>query len=176
MKDYPDFPELVIEDEQFYRDECVELSRFFAKHQKELGEIHALGRRIIKFYQVLEPFFHEFTESVCHCCAVPCCVNRHGFPDFEDLVLFLAMGQGLPDYNFNVIDTDKCQFLGPNGCSLPRQARSYRCTWYFCDHVLDEFEHLNSKRFHRFDVELERLGRCRSVLLERFSELWFLSH
>ncbi len=132
-----------------------------------------MGREIQVYYQALEPFFHDYTEATCHLCDHPCCVNRHGFPDFEDLILFQAMGISIPEYNFHVIDTDICQFLTKDGCKLPRCCRSYRCTWYFCDYVLDEFEHAHRLMFGKFDSVMSRLGEKRGVLLEQFRKLWF---
>ena len=168
-----EFPELLFEEEQAYRTACRQVTAFFYANENSLSDVSAIGREIKCCYTALEPFFHDYTESICHECATPCCVNRHGFPDFEDLVLFQAMGISIPEYNFHVIDTDICQFLTKDGCSLTRCMRSYRCTWYFCDYVLDEFEHSHRIMFGKFDSAMSRLGDKRGMLLRQFKHLWF---
>jgi len=168
-----EFPELLFEDEKAYRSACCQIITFFKKHHGQLSDICAIGREIEGCYRCLEPFFRNYTEGVCHLCPTPCCVNRHGFPDFEDLILFQAMGIRIPRYNFHVIDTDICQFLTPAGCILPRCSRSYRCTWYFCDYVLDKFEHSHTRMFGKFDSAISSLGEKRCVLLMQFKNMWF---
>ncbi len=168
-----EFPELLFEDETNYRAACCEVRTFFREHAGQLSGICAIGQDIRQCYQDIEPFFHNYTEAICHCCATPCCVNRHGFPDFEDLILFQAMGLNIPHYNFHVKDTDICQFLREDGCILPRCNRSYRCTWYFCDYVLDEFQHAHGNMFQKFDCALSILGKKRCRLLNGFKAVWF---
>lgn len=168
-----EFPELLFEEEAIYRHTCRRMKIFFREHDRQLSGICKLGRQIEGCYETLEPYFHNGTETICHECLTPCCVNRHGFPDFEDLVIFQAMGSSAPNYNFHVKDTDTCQFLTEKGCILPRCNRSYRCTWYFCDYVLDEFEHAHRYTFDRFESILSNLGRKRRVLLREFKKIWF---
>lgn len=168
-----EWPELFLEDEKSYRTACCQVKLFFEGHERQLSRIYSMGKEIEGCYNTLRPFFHDYTEAICHCCATPCCVNRHGFPDFDDLVLFNSMRIKIPEYNFNVIDTNTCQFLTKDGCMLPRCSRSYRCTWYFCDYLMDEFEHLHRRMFGKFNSEMNRLGEKRGMLLCQFKRLWF---
>jgi hypothetical protein len=168
-----DFPE-VLYNERDYQIACKNINLFFTSHKQPLQNVCIIAAGIKNIYMELEPMFHT-TEKVCHQCLNPCCVNRHGFPEFEDLVLFRAMGVKSPSYNFNVLDTDRCQFLTKNGCRLKRYNRSYRCTWYFCNNVLDSFQQHDLAAFRRFDETLSHLAIKRNCLLKEFSKLWFES-
>ncbi|NPA94069.1 MAG: hypothetical protein GXO58_01430 [Thermodesulfobacteria bacterium] len=123
-------------------------------------------------YSELEPYFRDYIEPFCKNCPTPCCVNRHGFPDFEDLIFLNACGRNLNEFDFACADTDMCQYLGSNGCRLARCARSYRCTWYFCDEVLDRFESEHSASFMKFDELMHKLASERAKLIKKFESLW----
>ena len=167
-----DFPELLFEDETACLHTFHQVKAFFNVHERQLQRVCSIAAGMRKCYRVLDTFSHDFTEEICGRCSNPCCVNRHGFPDFEDLVTFQAMGLVVPAYNFHVIDTALCQFLSRHGCTLPRCSRSYRCTWYFCDYVLDEFQHLHRHSFALFESELDSLAEKRMDLLKRFACIW----
>lgn len=170
------FPEESFESIAEYLRMKSEVISFFRAHSAELEAVRAVALEIRECYDRLEPFFHEYTEKICSSCETPCCVNRHGLPDLEDLVLFRAMGVDAPPYDFDVADTDRCQFLCSSGCRLPRHSRSYRCTWYFCDFVLDGFERDDPENFRRFDNYLDRLSLLRRRMLEQFMHLWHRRH
>ena len=129
----------------------------------------ALG--IKETYTDLEPYFRRFIEPFCAKCATPCCVNRHGYPDFEDLIFFNATGRQMNDFDFSCNDTDACQYLGDSGCILSRCVRSYRCTWYFCDEVLDAFKSRDDKAFKKFEYLTKRLASQRMTLIREFEFL-----
>ena len=170
------FPEESFESSAEYLRIKADVVSFFRAHYAELEAVRTMASEIRECYTLLEPFFHQFTEKICRLCENPCCVNRHGFPDFEDLVLFCAMGVNAPSYDFDVVDTDRCQYLCSSGCSLPRCRRSYRCTWYFCDYVMDSFEQDDPEKFRVFDDYLDRLSSQRRSMLEQFMRLWSRWH
>ena len=131
-----------------------------------------ISHKIERIYSQLEPYFRDYIEPFCKNCPTPCCVNRHGYPDFEDLIFLNACGRNLNEFDFACADTDMCQYLGRNGCRLARCARSYRCTWYFCDEVLDRFESKYRASFNKFDALMHELACERALLIKRFESLW----
>ena len=168
-----EFPELIFGNEPAYLETQREIAEFFHHHKRQLPGIAAAGACIRSTYESLQHFFDDFTGPICRKCPTPCCVNRHGFPDFEDLIVFQAMGTKPPPFNCNVEDTGPCQFLGPTGCILPRYGRSYRCTWYFCDPCMDRFQHEERFEFKRFETIMGQLARRRNRLLKQFEKEWF---
>jgi len=144
------------------------------KQDEEMAcRIRSLSRELQKTYLALESYFKKYTEPFCSRCDHPCCVNRHGFPDFEDLVVFSALGTRLwENFDFSAKDRAPCQFLGKDGCTLERCNRSYRCTWYFCDEVFERFRAQSLKDYEHFEILLDRLGKQRMEILELFDSAW----
>ncbi len=169
-------PELIFGNEKAYLHTQKRVAKFFRDHENDLINVVNEAVKIKKTYTCLEFFCHDYTGPICSECLEPCCVNRHGFPDFEDLVIFQAMGIKAPCFDCDVVDTEPCQFLGPEGCILPRYQRSYRCTWYFCDYCMDEFQHAKEKEFIRFQALMAKLSRRRIVFLEQFEREWIRYH
>ncbi len=168
-----EFPELVFGNEEVYLDAQREIADFFCHHQGPLYDIVEAATGIRQIYISLQHFFDAFTGPICRMCPEPCCVNRHGFPDFEDLVVFQAMGTRAPVFDCSSNDTGPCQFLSPAGCVLPRYRRSYRCTWYFCDFCMDRFEQKDAEEFRKFESTMSQLARDRNRLLKQFERQWF---
>ncbi len=169
-----DFPEV-----EFGSKSSLESANNRIRHAMKLdtdlaGKIQAVSEELKKTFLSLEPYFQRYTEKICKKCPTPCCVNRHGFPDFEDLIVFNALSQPVISFDFNKKDTAPCQFLGRGGCTLERCARSYRCTWYFCDKVFEIFETEDKEAFKRFEHLLVQLGQQRMVITDLFERLWIL--
>ncbi len=169
------FPELIFGNQEAYCSTLIQIDNFFLDHRRQLADVDFRARQIKTAYICLEHFFQEFTGPICSSCMEPCCVNRHGFPDFEDLIVLRAMEIEPPAFNCQCIDTEPCQFLSPAGCILPRIRRSYRCTWYFCDVCMDKFQQLNCIEFIHFRYEMTLLSQRRTELLRLFEEEWMRS-
>ena len=168
-----ELPELVFGNEKGYIQTQREIADFFHHHQGQLSGVKTAAAGMRLTYRNLRHFFDDFTGPICSKCPEPCCVNRHGFPDFEDLVVFHAMGIKAPSFDCNVADTAPCQFLSPSGCLLPRQGRSYRCTWDFCNSCMDKFQQDEKWEFKKFQALMAQLARRRNSLLEQFEHQWF---
>jgi len=167
-----EFPEVIFGNHEAYLHVQEEIADFFSGHEEGLSAAVSAGRHIRAAYKGLEHFFTDFTGPVCMKCQNPCCVNRHGFPDYEDIVVFNAMGIKPPNFNCSTVDTEPCQFLSETGCILPRFRRSYRCTWYFCDYCMDKFQAQEETEFKKFEILMQDLSRNRIILLEQFEREW----
>ena len=88
------------------------------------------------------------------------------------MVVFLALGLEIPEYDLSVNAEDICQFIGPKGCVLPRLQRPYRCTWYFCDPILVQLDLSPAKTYRKFISELQSLSGARGELLRNFYAVW----
>ncbi len=169
-----DFPEII-----FGNVDSLEWARVKIRHAMTLDtklarQIHHMSKCLKGTYTALEPYFRRYIEKVCKECENPCCVNRHGFPDFEDLIIFCALGECFGPFDCTQEDTEPCQFLGEKGCTLQRCERSYRCTWYFCDKVFDRFEAEDQKAFARFERLMDQLCQQRIDIIKSFKRLWHL--
>jgi hypothetical protein len=63
-------------------------------------------------------------------------------------------------------DTEPCRYLPSKGCSLPRWQRPYRCTWYFCQTLLEEMPGESAGEYRKFITALRRLQSCRQRLID----------
>jgi len=111
-------------------------------------------------------YIQRHTSAVCPSCHSVCCINRHGDYDKEDIVFINALGLHDAGYAPDRKDTDPCRFLGKSGCSLPRYKRPFRCTWYFCESLLDSMQKDKAKEYRAFVSAFQRLQNMRQKLLE----------
>lgn len=165
------FPEIDYGDEDALLHAEHLIDSLFSSGLKEIAGIYRLASRIKNSYDRLEPFFTRFTGPVCARCVTGCCVNRHGFPDYEDMVIFRALRVRRQGFDPTLPDQEPCQYLEKRGCRLERYQRSYRCTWYFCDRVLNRFEKEQLEEYRKFRACCQELASERQHLLTCFGRM-----
>ncbi len=130
-------------------------------------------KEFAKNYQIkiekISPLIENVTQRICPSCKEVCCINKHGYYNFEDLIYLYAVGLEFPNYKFGGEDSEACQFLSHNGCSLNRSLRPSGCNWYFCDALLEYIE--NMPEYFQFDYEIQNLAETWMMMLEEFSNL-----
>lgn len=143
-----------------------------------LGEIFQTNglqkvKELAKIYQSnieeISPFIENATQIVCPSCQEVCCINKHGYYNFEDLIYFHAIELKPPVYKSGGKDSEPCHFLTPEGCSLKRSLRPSGCNWYFCDPLLEYIENL--PEYNKFDDEIKYLAEIWIMMIEEFSNL-----
>jgi hypothetical protein len=149
-----------------------ELEDCFSSHQAGLERVKEKGRAYMKAFERLDGLVQHHTARVCPYCGTVCCINRHGMPEFVDVVGMLAMGLQIPRYNLGIDDGAVCQFIDRNGCVLPRAKRPYRCTRYFCEALMVQIEIGPPAEYRRFISDVEGLAAARGDVLEAFLEVW----
>ncbi len=167
----PDLPELEYGDKKAYRNACSMIDTIFTSSLSDTRRLYELGSAIRIRFNELEPLLDRYTSGICAACHTGCCVNRHGFPDFEDLLVFKSLGLERVEFDSTLSEHGLCQFLGEKGCMLSRVQRSYRCTWFFCDDLLDRFELKHPRAFLDFCHRCGTLSRARNELLSWFRSL-----
>jgi hypothetical protein len=149
--------------------EAIELLKTFSsEHAYELSHVQDLAR-IIRFrINEIDAFIQQNTAMVCPHCERVCCINRHGYYDYEDLIYIHAMGLKPPTYKEGISDTDPCQFLSEYGCSIERSLRPFRCNWYFCNALLNHIEQGHAKPYRTFIKQLDEIIDLRKEMLDEF--------
>jgi len=117
-------------------------------------------------FDAVSPYIQRHTSEVCPLCPKACCINRHSYYDKEDLVFIRTLGFDEAEYKTDRADTEPCRFLLEDGCSLPRYRRPFRCTWYFCERLLDSMRNDKPKDYRFFISAFENLQRLRRRLLD----------
>ncbi len=142
------------------------LRSIFNRYKRELETIKALASKIKKGIELINPFIQSYTQLICPSCKEKCCINKHGFYNFEDLVYLHALEIDRGKYDFSGKDLDPCQFLSTNGCILERQFRPSGCNWYFCDYLLQEME--KSPNYNQFEDSMTTLAKLWMDLIDQF--------
>jgi hypothetical protein len=168
------FENLDCRDLNTYNQAIHYLEKIFHKQGHKLQKIKELALKIKNEIEKISPFIQQNTRTVCPNCKEVCCISKHGYYNYEDLVYFYALGLSLPAYEFGRNDSDPCQFLTENGCSLERQFRPSGCNWYFCDPLLDYME--KQSDYQEFDMAMTNLAELWLKLIEEFFLLTNSSH
>ncbi len=166
------FPRLDYRDPDAFWRQIEAISAFFAEYESRLGTVFKNAPALMAAFEKLDPLIDSYTNRVCPYCGTVCCANKFGFPEFADVVGFIALGLEIPGYDLNVDENEVCQFIGEKGCVLPRPQRPYRCTWYFCDPLLVQLEIGPARDYRNFISDLQELSRARGEVLRSFFQVW----
>jgi hypothetical protein len=116
------------------------LTDIFRNQGSQLQRVKELAEKLKCLIEKISPLIEQITGTVCPCCADVCCISKHGYHNYEDLVYLTALGLKPPESEFGRKDTDPCRFLTEKGFSMERSIRPSGCNWYFCDPLLEEME------------------------------------
>ncbi|MBE0425630.1 MAG: hypothetical protein IBX72_03165 [Nitrospirae bacterium] len=154
-------------DQATYNQAIQYLEDIFKNHGQKLQEVKELAWKIKEGFEKISPLIQKFTGEICPTCKDVCCINKHGFYNFEDLIYLHSLGLSPPDYKFQGDELDPCQFLSSRGCILERQFRPSGCNWYFCDPLLEHMEKI--PEYEEFDGSLTALAELWIELIDQFS-------
>jgi hypothetical protein len=124
------------------------------------------AREILEAYNAVSPLIERYTHEVCPSCESVCCIDRHGAHEEEDMAFMAMLGEGLPPGKPREDESEPCRHLSPAGCALPRWRRPYRCTWYFCDPLLEAMPQGDPRAYRQLVSGLQRLAGLRRRLIE----------
>lgn len=105
----------------------------------------------------LSPFIEAYTSRVCPACTEVCCKQRHGAFTEADRAYFGALGEEVPHHDPSWPPDELCQFLGGTGCAKPRWQRAWRCTWFFCEPLLQAMSEGPMKQSRALTAAIERI-------------------
>jgi len=150
------------------RPDHQEIEKVFRRWPDELAPVSVIARQFAALVREADPFIQQHCEAVCTTCTSVCCVNRHSFSDYGDVICLSALGHPvLPDISGRGGD-DPCRFLGPGGCTIERPLRPYRCTWFFCSPLMEHIMSEPAPAYRRFCNLMSRMTEKRRSLIETF--------
>ncbi len=124
-----------------------------------------IAREIKKVYDELSPVIESFTSRVCPECSEPCCRQRFGIYEREDILFLKTLGYEINDADHGLGPEERCQFLSNRGCTRPRWQRPYRCTWFFCAGLLEAMQADSPAGYRRVVDLLNKIKQLRMELL-----------
>lgn len=83
------------------------------------------------------PLIEEYTRELCPGCTDVCCRQKHGLYRERDILYLNALGTAIPSRDQARPLDGPCEAIGERGCTHPRWLRPFKCTWYFCDPLLE---------------------------------------
>jgi hypothetical protein len=168
IKNY-NFSDIRCRDQNIYNQAIQYLGETFHKHGLKLQKVKGLALNIKDRIERISPFIQQTTQTVCPDCRDVCCIHKHGYYNYEDLIYIHALSLKPPVYEFGRRDSDPCQFLTENGCSMERPFRPSGCNWYFCDFLLDHIE--KSFEYRKFDDSMGEIAELWLNMIKEFSDI-----
>ncbi len=144
---------------------------FFEYHKEDLGKVRQLAFKIREKIKIISPFIEQHTSKACPDCAKVCCINKHAYYEYEDLIYVHALGLRPPAL-VRMNDEEPCQFLSPSGCELDRTVRPSGCNWYFCGGLYDLMEKSPGTAYSEFDDSLRELAEMWMDMSSEFNILF----
>ena len=136
-----------------------------------LGLLRNLAEETRALFQSLDPDIEGLTQTVCPSCKDVCCISRHGQAAADDLIYMNALAIRVPVRDSKRPDGAACRYLESSGCGLPRYARPYRCTWYFCSPLLEAMGEMKPRQARALEGKLARLSSLRNRMMEVYRTL-----
>ena len=154
-------------DQTVYYQTVSGIEKFFQTKSVQLLHIRELAENISRKIADISPFIQRATQSTCPACEDVCCISKHGYYNFEDLVYVHALGLKPPPPDFGRKDTDPCRFLTSHGCSIERHLRPSGCNWYICEALFDYME--TTPGYPEFDDSLTAIAELWLKMMEEFT-------
>jgi hypothetical protein len=145
------------------------IAAIFHEQGHKLNRVKELAQRVKEGIEKISPFIQQSTEAACPNCADVCCINKHGYYNYEDLVYIHALGLKPPDYDFEKKDSNPCQFLSGKGCIMERSVRPSGCNWYLCGPLFDHME--GRAGYGVFDNDLRDVAELWLELIDEFARV-----
>ena len=161
MPEHPD-----CRDQDIYHKTNLFLEDIFFSNRDNLQKVRLLAEKIKEGIEKINYFVQQGTANVCPVCKDVCCISKHGYYNFEDLVYLYALGLKPPSLEFGRDDAEPCQFLTPNGCSLDRPFRPSGCNWFFCESLFDAMEPMPG--YYQFDDDIRSIAELWIKMMEEF--------
>ena len=149
-----------------------EIEVIFRDYNNNLDKVRNIAADVSAVLDKLGSLMQQHTAVVCPECRNVCCINRHSYHAFDDIVYIYAIGGEIPLHKSGLDDSTPCQFLRNSGCAIPRFLRPYRCNWYFCTPLLDHIiEHTPNRHYRLFIKLLQEITVERQRMTKEYASV-----
>jgi hypothetical protein len=101
-------------------------------HHPEMDRAVALARNVQIRLESVFSILDDLCAVTCPWCPDHCCLVAKVWIDFKDLLFLHLNGRQIPAAQPLSHLKETCRYWSPKGCTLPRIARPWVCTWYLC--------------------------------------------
>jgi hypothetical protein len=109
----------------------------------------AVAEKLKKLLIESSPLIEEYTAAVCPACTDVCCRQKHGLYREVDSAYLKSLGITAPRRDGSRQLEGPCESMGPKGCIQPRWMRPIKCTWYFCEPLLNALDEGSPRKARR---------------------------
>lgn len=102
------------------------------RYSRRLAPARQHAEAIAHQFDLLGGWFDHLAADTCRVCPEPCCRHAKVWLDFKDLLFIHLQESSPPPHQLRRNLREPCRYLGCSGCTLPRPARPWVCTWYVC--------------------------------------------
>jgi len=106
------------------------------------------------------PLIEAYTRELCPDCTDVCCRQKHGIYRERDLNYLNALGTAIPARDPARLLDGPCEALGERGCIHPRWLRPFKCTWYFCEPLLEAMNDGPQKKSRALSRAMKDMIEC----------------
>ena len=100
----------------------------------------------------------EYTAAICPGCTDVCCKQKHGTFRENDILYLRALGIDVPPQDQGRPPEGPCELMGPRGCVQPRWLRPFKCTWFFCEPLLEALSEGPPRKARRVSAMLQEMA------------------
>ena len=156
-------------DPYVYTQTISHLREIYHNRGQAMQKVEKLAVKVREGIKTISPLIQKSTHAICPCCKEICCINKHGYYNYEDLIYLHALGLNPTPPAAGIKDSDPCRFLGASGCIMERHMRPSGCNWYFCDPLLEHIE--ETPEYHKFDESLRDIAEMWMKMIEEFKDI-----
>ncbi len=155
-------------DRKMWNEALSLLATFFRQRKDDLSGVQRMASLLRAEIDAVDGFIQLNTSQVCPDCRKVCCINKHSYHDYHDLIYITLLGMTPPPYREDVDDADPCQFLSEYGCTIDRPIRPFRCNWHFCSELIAFMNSGPAKPMREFNLHFKELQALRQEMIENF--------
>ena len=122
-----------------------------------MSERAAVAEKLKKLLIESSPMIEDYTREVCPDCTDVCCRQKHGLYREGDSAYLNALGVTAPRRDESRPFEGPCESMGTRGCDQPRWLRPFKCTWYFCEPLLQALNDGPSRKARRLSALLQEM-------------------
>lgn len=136
----------------------------------ELEPAREMARRVRNRLMPMFPLMDDLCTETCPECREPCCRVATLWYNFQDLLFLHLTDQPLALAQPLSLSRAVCRYLGAKGCTLPRIARPWICTWYVCPPQTSLLRRRWRSEKKRLDPAIEEIKTMRKGMETAFLE------
>jgi len=118
----------------------------------------AIAKRFMQLLIDASPLIEEYTAAVCPACTEVCCRQKHGLYREQDRLYLRSLGETVPARDPARPLDGPCEAMGQHGCTLQRWKRPFKCTWFFCEPLLNAMNTSPPKKMRKLSAMLQEVS------------------